>query len=112
MIDKIYFDMVADYFATASEEEKRNFINSHRSFEHFYLKNGYFSHKKDYQESVFNFLSKFSGLFNEVAVDVGLEDAETYYPRITKELMEQHRLQEEKAEQVKENVDALVPSYA
>lgn len=112
MIDEIYFDMVADYFATASEEEKRNFIISHRSFEHFYLKNGYFDHKKDYQESVSNFLSKFSGLFNEVAVDVGLEDAETYYPRITKELMEQHRLQEEKTEEVKENVDALVPSYA
>ena len=106
MIDTIYFSMVANYLAQASEEEKRNFINSHRSFEHFYLKNGYFDHRKDYQNSVGKYLEKLSGMLNDTAKEVGLEDAETYYPRIEEELMQHHKQQEKMAH----TVDAVVPS--
>ena len=108
MIQKLYFDMVADYLAQASEEEKRNFINSHRSFEYFYLKNGYFDHHKDYQNSVGNYLYELSGMLNKKAKEVGLEDAETYYPRIAEELKLLHKQQEE----VTQDVETLVPSYA
>ena len=96
--------MVADYLAQASEEEKRNFINSHRSFEHFYLKNGYFDQRKDYQNSVGKYLEKLSGMLNDTAKEVGLEDAETYYPRITEELKQHHNKQEEL-------IQAVEPSY-
>lgn len=100
MIDTIYFSMVADYLAQATEEEKRNFINSHRSFEHFYLKNGYFDHRKDYQNSVGKNLAKLSGMLNDTAKEVGLEDVETYYPRILEELKQHHKQQEELAQVV------------
>ena len=104
MVDFIYFNMVADYLAQASEEEKRNFINSHRSFEYFYLKNGYFDHKKVYQNSVGEYLAELSGKLNETAKEVGLEDAETYYPRITEELSAKHRELEERQKVAEVNV--------
>jgi hypothetical protein len=108
MIQNVYFEMVADYLAQASEEDKRNFINSHRSFEYFYLKNGYFDHHKDYRNSVGKYLEELSGMLNETAKEVGLEDAETYYLRIAEELKQHHKQQEE----VAHTVDAVVPSYA
>lgn len=105
MIDSIYFGIVEDFLANATEEEKRQLVNSHRALVYFYLNNGYCVHRKDFELSVGKHLQRMSVLLNDTAKEVGLEDNETYYPRIIKEMQSKHVQPEEN----KELVEELVP---
>ncbi len=107
MIDQIYFEIVENYLATATEEEKRVLIQSHRSFERFYLQNGYYCHRKEYQLSVGEFIMNMSILLDDTAKELGLEPLEVYYPKLKSELDEYRHLEESK-----ETVETCVPTEA
>lgn len=100
MIDVIYLGIVADYLVNATEEKKRELVNSHRAIEYFYLDNCYFIHQKDFIGSVRKYLERMSAMLNDTAIEVGLEDNETYYSRIVEELKQKHAQLEESKEQV------------
>lgn len=83
-------ELLKRYFDQASAEEKHNLVQSYRLLERYFLDNMLDGTHPNLES---NFIET-SVFIEDVAIEVGLESNESYYPKLTEELKEKHRQQE------------------